>query len=203
MTNVTDTLAIDTAGLNAWRADDNFDYGRELAHQDTNIIEWILERIDQAVSSLFDDGFYIRYHTAIWVTIGIVAVLSIVIFLLYKHPELFDRKGSTHLAYKTEEDTIYGVDFATAISHALSLGDYREAVRMIYLQTLKTLSDSGKINWQPYKTPTQYTYEVRSTDFRTFTNHFLRVRYGNFSATADLCDEMKRLQTEIEKGGME
>ena len=72
---------------------------------------------------------------------------------------------------------------------------------MIYLQTLKALSDSAQIDWQPYKTPTQYSKEVTTGDFRTFTNHFLRVRYGNFEATQVLSVEMKRLQTEIWKGG--
>jgi hypothetical protein len=33
------------------------------------------------------------------------------------------------------------------------------------------------------------------------TNHFLRVRYGNFEATEELFREMQALQEEIEKGG--
>ena len=48
------------------------------------------------------------------------------------------------------------------------------------LQTLKRLSDEKRIDWQPYKTPAQYINEVRMPVFRQLTNHFLRVRYGNF-----------------------
>ena len=98
-------------------------------------------------------------------------------------------------------DTIYGVDFSGGIADALSRSDYREAVRLLYLQTLKRLSDEKRIDWQPYKTPTQYINEVRIPVFRQLTNHFLRVRYGNFEATEELFNSMKSLQEEIGKGG--
>ena len=90
------------------------------------------------------------------------------------------------LSYTVEEDTIYGVDFPGGIAEALSRQNYREAVRLLYLQTLKQLSDAERIDWQLYKTPTQYINEVRLPAFRQLTNHFLRVRYGNFEATEEL-----------------
>ena len=71
-----------------------------------------------------------------------------------------------------------------------------------YLQTLKQLSDGKRIDWQLYKTPTQYIYEVRLPAFRQMTSHFLRVRYGNFEATETLFHAMRDLQKEVEKGGM-
>lgn len=72
---------------------------------------------------------------------------------------------------------------------------------MLYLQTLKQLSDGKRIDWQLYKTPTQYIYEVRLPAFRQMTSHFLRVRYGNFEATETLFHAMRDLQKEVEKGG--
>ncbi|MBS5638608.1 MAG: DUF4129 domain-containing protein, partial [Bacteroides sp.] len=44
--------------------------------------------------------------------------------------------------------------------------------------------------------------EVRLPAFRQLTNHFLRVRYGNFEATEELFRTMQVLQEEIEKGGV-
>lgn len=83
---------------------------------------------------------------------------------------MISRKNA--LPYAVEEDTIYGVDFVRGIADALSRSDYREAVRLLYLQTLKQLSDEKRIDWQLYKTPTQYVYEVRMPAFRQLTNHF-------------------------------
>lgn len=91
--------------------------------------------------------------------------------------------------------------FAERIADALARTDYREAVRLLYLQTLKQLSDGKRMDWQLYKTPTQYIYEVRLPAFRQMTNHFLRVRYGNFEATETLFHAMRDLQKEVEKGG--
>ena len=95
-----------------------------------------------------------------------------------------------------------GVDFPGGIAEALSRQNYREAVRLLYLQTLKQLSDAERIDWQLYKTPTQYINEVRLPAFRQLTNHFLRVRYGNFEATEELFRIMQTLQEEIGKGGV-
>ena len=67
---------------------------------------------------------------------------------------------------------------------------------------MKRLSDEKRIDWQPYKTPTQYINEVRIPVFRQLTNHFLRVRYGNFEGTEELFNSMKSLQEEIGKGGL-
>ena len=64
-------------------------------------------------------------------------------------------------------------------------------MRLLYLQTLKQLSDAERIDWQLYKTPTQYLNEVRLPAFRQLTNHFLRVRYGNFEATEELFPYMQ------------
>ena len=111
------------------------------------------------------------------------------------------RSPKNKLPYEIEEDTIYGVDFPGGIADALSRSDYREAVRLLYLQTLKQLSDGKRIDWQLYKTPTQYIYEVRLPAFRQMTSHFLRVRYGNFEATETLFHAMRDLQKEVEKGG--
>ena len=95
------------------------------------------------------------------------------------------------------EDTIYGIDFDAIISQALGREDYREAIRMIYLRTLKALSDSQQIDWQPFKTPSQYVREFDAAAFRTLTSHFLRVRYGYFEATRQLCDEVEQLGKEV------
>ena len=67
------------------------------------------------------------------------SILVLVIWFVYKkRPELFMRSRKSTLPYTVGEDTIYGVDFAERIADALARTDYREAVRLLYLQTLKT-----------------------------------------------------------------
>ncbi|GAE85825.1 hypothetical protein JCM10512_4289 [Bacteroides reticulotermitis JCM 10512] len=150
---------------------------------------------------IFGSKFATEYSEIILISIAILLLLFLCWLIYRKRPELFMRTRRKQLGYVTEEDTIYGIDFHEEITHALAGQNYRQAIRLLYLQTLKQLSDEGKINWQLYKTPTQYIYEVRTPVFRQLTNHFLRVRYGNFEASESLFQTMQTLQQEIMKGG--
>lgn len=204
MTASADTLVYDSLSIAAWQADPAYDYNRELVTPEFNLIEWLNVWLGKLLQKIFGSEFAEEYTGIILVVLFIIVLLLIVWFVYKKRPELFMRSRKV-LPYGVEEDTIYGVDFQKEISIALSCGDYREAVRLFYLQTLKQLSDAGKINWQPYKTPTEYIYEIKAdglkSPFRELTNRFLRVRYGNFEATEALFREMQILQEEITKGG--
>jgi len=207
---VSDTLVVDTLRLNAWRADPQYDYSREFVQSGFSIMGWIREQIIRFYQSIYGSRFYEDNATFIFVVLGLVVMAGFVFFLYRKHPELFGRSGKVEPTAMTTEDTIYGVDFDAGIARALSEQNYREAVRLVYLQTLKNLSDAGRINWKPYKTPTEYTREVPTDSFRQFSMHFLRVRYGNFAATQPLVDEMQQLRQtilhdlrETQKGGIE
>ena len=190
LTSPADTLVCDTVQIAKWQSNPAYDYNRELITPEINVFEWLSRRFGELLQKIFGSRFAEEYSGLILICLAIV-ILLLIIWFLYKNK----------LPYEVEEDTIYGVDFPGGIADALFRSDYREAVRLLYLQTLKRLSDEKRIDWQPYKTPTQYINEVRIPVFRQLTNHFLRVRYGNFEATRELFDSMKSLQEEIGKGG--
>ena len=198
LTSPTDTLVCDTAQLARWQSDPVYNYNRELIAPEINLFEWINKQFGEFLREIFGSRFADEYSELILVCIAVVILLLVSWFVYKKRPELFMRSGKRTLPYTVEEDTIYGVDFPEGINEALSQRNYREAVRLLYLQTLKQLSDAGRIEWQP----TQYLYEVRLPAFRQLTNHFLQVRYGNFEATEELFRTMRALQEEIEKGGV-
>ena len=183
LTSPTDTLVCDTAQLARWQSDPAYNYNRELIAPEINLFEWINRQFGEFLREIFGSRFADEYSELILVCIAVVILLLVSWFVYKKRPELFMRSGKRTLPYTVEEDTIYGVDFPEGINEALSQRNYREAVRLLYLQTLKQLSDAARIEWQPYKTPTQYLYEVRLPAFRQLTNHFLQVRYGNFESS--------------------
>lgn len=193
---VADTLHCDTLSLMEWRSQDAFDYGRELVTPDFNVMQWVGGWLDELFGDMFDFSVDERYVRLLWIISGVV-VGAVVAYLLYRyHQRLFGSAGKDRVSYP-EEDTIYGIDFDAAIRRALDSNNYYEAVRMVYLQTLRYLSDNDYINWQIFKTPTQYINEVRSDTFRTFTFHFIRVRYGNYDADVSLFETMLDLQDTI------
>lgn len=199
LTSSADTLVCDTVQIALWQSDPAYSYNRELITPEINFFEWIGKQFGELLRKIFGSRFAEEYSGVVLICIAIIILLLIVWFVYRKRPELFMSSRQNTLPYTVGEDTIYGVDFSGGIADAISRRDYREAVRLLYLQTLKRLSDAERIDWQLYKTPTQYLNEVRLPAFRQLTNHFLRVRYGNFEATEELFHMMQSLQEDIEK----
>ena len=191
-----DTLVIDSAQIAQWQTQQDFDYSRELAGGGMTFTEWMMAQINELLRDLFGQAWRSDYT---WWGLAIVGAVVVGIGIWYVwrfHPGLFMRQRDER-TYEEMEDTIYGIDFDAIISQALGREDYREAIRMIYLRTLKALSDSQQIDWQPFKTPSQYVREFDAAAFRTLTSHFLRVRYGYFEATRQLCDKVEQLGKEV------
>ena len=126
----------------------------------------------------------------------IVAVLAL-IWLLYsgRLSRLFQWALGSQQPY-TPDDTeldIRRTDLDSALADAVKRADFRAAIALVYLITLRKLHTDGHIDWQPQKPPLQYTREYRDSDFRQLTNAFLRIRYGGFEATKEAYDEALRL----------
>lgn len=201
-----DTLVCDTARIAWWHSQPAYDYNRELITPEIDVFRWLSMQMAKLLSAIFGSQFAEEYTGLVLICLAAVIIVFLLWVLYRKRPELFMRSSrQVKVAYSVEQDTIYGIDFQQRIAEAIARRDYREAVRLLYLQTLKRLSDAEKINWQLYKTPTEYIYELKPeslrTPFRELTNRFLRVRYGNFEATDSLFHEMEELQNAVQKGG--
>lgn len=195
---IADTLRVDTAVLSGLQQNPDYQYSRDFMDPDMSILQIIWQQIDRWLGSFFYSDNYETYAPWVYGTFALVVIIAIGCILWYRHPSLFRRnRGKSGLAYTIEEDTIYGIDFEQVIANAIARGDWYEAIRALYLQTLKALSDAGRINWQASKTPTQYTLEVTGEPFRHLTLHFLRVRYGNFGANQPLFNQLSALQKQV------
>ena len=126
-----DTLVLDTARLRVWQQDDDYAYSRELVPAQKSLMDWLGEQFNQFWESVFGTAFYQEYSSLMWILVGVFLVIGILLFLFYKHPELFMRSGrQAPLEYEVTEDTIYGVDFEREIARAMERKDYREAMRL-------------------------------------------------------------------------
>jgi hypothetical protein len=83
-----------------------------------------------------------------------------------------------------EEEDIHQIDFEMELQTAITNKNFRQAVRLSYLQLLKELTDRALIDWQPGKTNQIYVQELGnrpfSNDFRNLTRLFEKVWYGAF-----------------------
>ncbi len=196
-----DTLTCNRQLLSDLQDNGAFSYGSELHAPDRSLMEWVSDIISGFIDSILGDTLGNENMQPLFAFIAVV-LFVVVVYLVYRYkPELFGRAGKTTISYTVTEDTIYGIDFDEETARAIASANYNEAVRLLYLQTLRWLSDNDKINWQIYKTPTQYIREFTVPQFRRLTNVFIRVRYGNYTAAEDAVSLMRHLQEEIKKGG--
>lgn len=81
------------------------------------------------------------------------------------------------------EAYIHETDLERFLREALAAGNFPLAIRLYYLQIIKTLSEKGAIKWSKEKTNRDYLRETRDhrlgKPFREVTRTYERVWYGN------------------------
>ena len=187
---ITDTIAVDTTTVRRFGSDEMFNYDRELLRVENDdlglldaLTEWLREVFGRTATAATDDS-----TSWIWFCIGF-GVLAFGLFILFRNRKWFlrNKRGEDDtLDYVVEEDNIYGIDFDNEIAAARRESRYREAVRLVYLSTLRRLSDGERLQWLPQKTPSQYCREVNDSRFNNLTDEYIRVRFGGREATDDM-----------------
>jgi hypothetical protein len=138
-------------------------------------------------------------------TILILAAVAVIVFFVMnvtgmKGGGLFGRSSYGDLSYSSSEEDINSISFEDAIKQAIDRKDYRLAVRLLYLQTLKKLSDNGYINWQLNKTNSDYFSEVENKPwqsiFKKLTRIFEYTWYGEMNVGNE---QFQELQAEFQQ----
>jgi len=194
--SVIDTLKCDQATLSQFKESGDFDYYSQKIQP---VVEEAAKNAQHDTTSL--DIGVIRVIVIILITL----LIAFVLFMMYKNG-VFARNSKKPKEEEEEEEhddelKIEGINFEKEINDAENNKDWNRAVRMIYLQTLKKISEKGKVVWQQHKTPTEYSIEAGIAQFNNMTNVFLRTRYGLFDADEDTCKMMHKLQVQMKGGG--
>ncbi len=120
-------------------------------------------------------------------------LLAGIVFAVFKLTGLdlrifIGKSKAVEVPYYESLENIHEIDFDEEIRQAIDQGNYRLAVRLLYLQTLKRLNDLEVIYWQPEKTNETYVNEVqdpkKKADFKGLTRQFEYIWYGDFSIDA-------------------
>lgn len=182
--NLLRTRHFDAKQLKAYQNEKAFSYD-ELAPASESIWERFWKWFWRLVESLFGNetsGKVLKY-----IVIG--AFVALVTFLIVKLAgiELFQfSKKSKALAvpYQEVQENIHEINFNEEIESATAKGNYRLAIRLLYLLSLKKLTDRQLIHWLPEKTNQAYLDEIENeptkSGFAMLTRQFEYVWYGDF-----------------------
>ncbi|WP_169788164.1 DUF4129 domain-containing protein [Rufibacter tibetensis] len=169
--------------LKELRENKDFHYQQDV-RPDMSFWERFWRKVGEYIARLLEgssyQGFwkYILYALAIGTTVFVVLKLFQVDFV-----GLFGRKAApAAITYDTYRENIHEIDFESLLEEAETQGDYRRAVRLYYLRTLKALTDAGLIDWKPGKTNWSYVSELNQSPlrkpFERITHLFEYVWYG-------------------------
>lgn len=132
----------------------------------------------------------------------IAVFVGLVVFLIVKLTgidlRIFSKKSkAVDVPYTEALDNIHEIDFSDEIDRSIANGNFRLAVRLFYLQTLKKLDDQQLIQWQPEKTNQVYVAELSDGKlrdaFNQLTVQFEYVWYGEFFIDRENFNQIKLL----------
>lgn len=143
----------------------------------------------QMIGKLFQGAASNPVSKYFFIVLGI-AILVYIIIKVVGAENIFSKKSKDiALSYDILNENIHEIDYETEINKLIEQGKYRLAVRLLYLRTLKKLTDADIIKWQPEKTNYNYLTEITSpnikTDFSQLTHQFDYIWYGDFPVDAE------------------
>jgi len=122
-----------------------------------------------------------------YVLIGLVVALIVFIVVKIIRLDLKLLSGKSkkvEIPFSETLENIHEIDFNEELEKAMQSGNYRLVVRLLYLKTLKQLTDQSLIDWQPEKTNQVYVSELVNEDhklaFGKLTKQFEYIWYGEF-----------------------
>lgn len=195
--------SFDQEKLNDYKSQDAFDY--EVKTGGFNFWLWLSQKLEAMWNWLFGnrkakvgDTINPLMDVLLW-AIGIAVVVLVVMKLIgVNFNTLVFRESDIkrNILYETLEENIHELDFNDLIQKAIDEKNYRYAIRLHYLKTLKQLNDKSFIDWKPGKTNMDYINEMNQNSygqtFNQITRLFNYVWYGdklldaeNFSSTRE------------------
>jgi len=209
------TLQYDSSSINArsfdslkiaqLKKDFPFKYGRI---QPQHKIDFsFLELIARFIERLF--GRWAELPTP-YKILRVLLYLAGIVFLLYLLFQIFNvqqifarNTTAVSLQYELMNEDIHEMNFEQLIEAAILQKQYRLAIRLHYLHTLKLLADHRYIDWKLNKTNYQYVIEMQSRPskdtFEQLTNIFDWVWYGEFLIQEQEYIQFSRLFTSFKK----
>ena len=164
----------------------NLDFAKKVEDKDIGLWDrfwnWILEL-------LFGKADYETRQSAQNIVLWILAIagISLIIWLLTRSEFTSFLRGNTKntpFNFSDLEEDISSIDFNARISKATDGGDYRLAIRWLYLKQLYVLNEKKAINYQPYKTNIDYSNELSKTsflqNFKSISRIYDYVWYGQY-----------------------
>jgi hypothetical protein len=201
-----DTSSIDVrdfngATLKELKADNSLQY-KEAPTIAESLWDRFLALLEQFFDSLFRNALNTDWGRVFSIVLGIVLLVVIIMMILKVNAfkVFYDGQGASTMPYSVLDENIHEMNFDKLIQEAIAQHDYRKAIRLLFLKSLKMLADKNYIHWEQGKTNHDYLSELSAADlkkgFHQLNFYFEYAWYGNFSVTHDMFVKIQGVFTE-------
>lgn len=185
-----------TTSLNELKKQAVYNYQENSTESDGSFFSYLLYKFRQWLSQFFSkENAKTITHLLTYLFIGIMIAIVIMQLMGIDVVGIFLRKGKDNtLNFRELTETIHGRDFDEEIKQALQATNYRLAIRLLYLKTLKQLSDKELIDWTPNRTNRSYVTDLTEKlqkEFGKLTGYFEYAWYGNAHLQQNDYEEIK------------
>lgn len=124
-----------------------------------------------------------------FIILGVLVIAFYLLKLYGLNPiELFlfkQNKVVDDLKFVNGTEDIYASDLENMLQACIRNKSFREAIRILYLLSLKNMDQTKLIDWKPYKTNRDYYYELADKDlakqFKSLVRNYEYIWYGQFT----------------------
>ncbi|MBC7902533.1 MAG: hypothetical protein H7Y27_03895 [Gemmatimonadaceae bacterium] len=168
---------IPDASIKKYKNDEAFNYNEQRA-KGTSFWSRLWDRIFGVIDRAYANKFWGPFFEVLLWILVFGALLYAVLKLSGMEKLGFfskNRTASKALDYLVTEEDIYAIDFTESIALAINEKNFRLAIRLLYLQTLRKLADNELISWKLNKTNDVYIRELSGT---AYSNDFNYITYA-------------------------
>lgn len=167
------------------KSDKDFDY-KEPPTMAESIWDRFWQWIGRFINTLFEGATSTNWGRVLVYAAAFVGFMIILLMILRVNAFRILYSGADRGTITTNvfHENIHEMDFDGLIQEAIVQQKYREGIRLIFLHSLKLLTDKQFIHWQAGKTNHDYVDEISSgelkTNFNELSFYFDYAWYGNF-----------------------
>jgi hypothetical protein len=156
--------------------------------------EWLSEHIDDLFENKgMNVGLRVLEYSLI------IAAIIIIILLLLKNnirSLFYGKSAEADLEFSDLKENIHLINFEKLIDESLANKDFRKAIRLHFLRTLKDLSDRELIKWKIDKTNYDYSLELSNSKYSSSFNELAllydHVWYGDFKIDEEKYNQLSK-----------
>lgn len=194
--NAIDIRPITKESLEKLKADPEMDYGQSPAA--VNLWErfkrWFLNWLNRLIGAAVSAS----WSTFLIIILAILSMVYVIMRLLKVDAFGMVYSGAkTSPGYGVLDEDIHTMDFEKMINDALQHKQFRLAIRLLFLQSLKLLADQHHILWKPGKTNHDYLQELKAghlkAGFNDLSFYFEYAWYGNFTVNETMYQKVAKI----------